>query len=292
MKIISFYLDNFCNPPTTQKVKRKILRIVVFLCAVMLATSTQAASRVFYDGFESGTTNAWSQDDYHNKCTVVSVAADGGSPRSGSYMLRCNWNGTVAWNDPKGFEALKLNGWNYTSEFLIRFWIRRDANAKDHPSEGPKYYRIGANGSFGAMHFRDGYQKAEFYNSTGGQIGKTFWGSGSKAGNGSWHKVEIYVKNGTSNGVVRLWEDGIKVWEAVNVNTTQTGGSWAQFYISSNWSGAAGCCDHDAINYLYWDDFEIYSDTGTGAIGSLADASISSSTSTPVIGNPSNLKVE
>lgn len=38
-----------------------------------------------------------------------------------------------------------------------------------------------------------------------------------------------------------------------------------QFYITSNWSDV-----HDAVNYLYFDEVEIFSDTGTGGSGSMS----------------------
>ena len=234
-------------------------------------------TRVFYDGWESGNTNLWGQSDFRNKCPVVTSALDGGAVPHGTRMLRCNWNGVVAWNDPASFEALVLNSWNYSTELLVRFWVRTDTSDFNGLS-GPKYFRIGTDStgstvSFMAMHVGGG-QQGGFYNDTG-QIGGTFWGGGSDAANGAWHEVELYVKVHASNGAVRLWEDGVMLWEATNTNTV-LGNGWTPFFISSNWSGPEGCCDHDTNNHLYWDDFEIFSDStsGTAATGNLSDASI------------------
>jgi hypothetical protein len=279
---------------------RYITAACITLSLIAVADSSYAAGRVFYDGFESGTTNQWSQDDFRNKCNVVSSALDGGAgPRGGTKMVRCNWNGTLDWNDPARYEALRLGSWNYSREFLIRFWIREDRDLGSPKSDtGPKYYRLGSNEngpaeSFGALNV-GGFQKAEFYNAAS-QIGGTYWGDGSSVGDRGWHKVEIYIKNGTSDGVVRLWEDDAKVWESVNVNTVQSGGTWTPFFISSNWSGAAGCCDHDTSNHIYWDDFEIYSDTASGATGLLSDGSISVSggevSLNPPMDPPLNMRV-
>ena len=235
-------------------------------------------TRVFYDGWESGNTNLWGQSDFRNKCPVVTSALDGSAGPRGTRMLRCNWDGVVAWNDPASFEALVLNSWNYSTELLVRFWVRTDTSDFNGLS-GPKYFRIGTDStgstvSFMALHVGGG-QQGGFYNDTG-QIGGTFWGGGSDAANGAWHEVELYVKVHASNGAVRLWEDGVMLWETTNTNTV-LGNGWTPFFLSSNWSGPEGCCDHDTNNHLYWDDFEIFSDStsGTPAIGSLADASVS-----------------
>src|SRR3989344_4064698 len=249
----------------------------------IVGATTQSAptgggyTRVFYDGWESGNTNLWGQSDFRNKCPVVTSALDGGAVPHGTRMLRCNWNGVVAWNDPASFEALVLNSWNYSTELLVRFWVRTDTSDFNGLS-GPKYFRIGTDStgstvSFMAMHVGGG-QQGGFYNDTG-QIGGTFWGGGSDAANGAWHEVELYVKVHASNGAVRLWEDGVMLWEATNTNTILSNG-WTPFFLSSNWSGAEGCCDHDTNNHLYWDDFEIFSDStsGTAATGNLSDASI------------------
>ena len=50
-----------------------------------------------------------------------------------------------------------------------------------------------------------------------------------------------------------------------------TADRFTDFYITSNWADA-----HDAANHIYFDEIEIYSDTGTGATGLMSDATISS----------------
>lgn len=268
-----------CRNPGTlnRRCKRMALVAAATLSAIAFSTLANAAGRVFYDGFEDGTTNKWQQDSYRNKCTVITVAADGGAAKSGSRMLKCNWNGVVAWNDPASFETLVLDNYSYASEILFRFWIRPDANAKDHPANGAKILRVGRE-SFWALNFRDGLANGSFWSSAA-QLGGTFWG-GSNLSDGKWHKLEFYIKQGT-NGAFKYWEDGVLKHSATNINTMPADGKWSPVYISSNWSGADGCCDHDTTNYLYWDEFEIYTDTGSGATGSLADASISAGGSSP-----------
>lgn len=272
----------------TSQILQLLLGLFI-LAQILLCDLSYAASRVFYDNFESGTTDAWIQDSYRNRCNVVKSAADGGSVHNGSNMLRCNWNGLVAWNAPEAYESLVLNSWSYSNEFLIRFWIRVDKNLSG--GEGPKYFRIGSNTStsFGALNV-GGYQKLEIYNSND-RIG-TYWGEGSKAANHGWHKVELYIKQDAKNGIVRLWEDGVQLVNYTNVNTVESGKTWTPFYISSNWSGAPGVEANDTTNYVYWDDFEVFSDsnTGTSVTGSLSDASVSASQRN--ITTPTNLSIK
>lgn len=247
---------------------------LVLVMGLIVTVPGFAAGRVFYDGFDSNT-NQWLQDDYRNRCTVAQTALDGGpGPKGGAGMARCNWNGTLAWNAPDRYLTLRSPAWNYQREFLIRFWVRADQDATDHPANGPKVYRLGSNSpdsSYSGMNFRTGDENAAFYG-TSGQIGSTYWGRSPSIT--SWHKYEIYVRQGTSDGIVKIWRDDTEVKSITGANTSQSSGSWTPFYISSNWSGASGCCDHDANNHLYWDEFEIYSDSGTGATGSLSDGSI------------------
>jgi len=275
-----------------------IVRVALIAIILSCPAVVSAATRVFYDDFESGNTNLWSQDDYRNLCQVVTVAADSGAgPASGSKMLRCNWDGSAAWNDPASYETLRLSAWDANNELFLRFWLRPDDNAKDHPANGPKIWRLAASNdmSFWAMNFRDGIANGAMYNSLGNQIGSTYWGGASNLSNGAWHEFEMYIKQGSTDGIIRYWEDGVMQYEALNANTTQSGGTWAPLYISSNWSGAPGCCDHDAVNYLYWDHFEIFSDVTSGdpTSGLMSDGSIqvTSSDTTPPAA-PTGLVIE
>ncbi|MCI0590885.1 MAG: hypothetical protein L0Y67_04680 [Gammaproteobacteria bacterium] len=298
MQLNTPHHNNLCDTaPFYPNKARRAPQVAIALCIlsqVALTNFCYAAGRVFYDGFESGNTNVWAKEEGRNKCPVVSSASDGGAPYTGTKMLSCNWNGVVAWNDPASVEIVKLNTWSYSSEFLIRFWINADSDVFDQRANGPKYYRIGTNSvtGFGSLSFAPG---SGFVQRIGLWHGDTpiepaYWGN-RPVGDGKWHKIEIYIKNHATAGVARLWEDDVLVWEAINQSTIQSGGTWTPFVISSNQSGAPGCCDHNETNHLYWDDFEIYSDTGTGATGSLADGSISTSSSGADLNAPSGLKV-
>lgn len=272
---------------------RKGLRVgllaTVSASAIALsATSAMAAGRVFYDGFEDGTTNAWQQYVGRNKCSVVSGAFDGGvGPKSGSRMARCNYNGVVDWDNPASYETMVLRSWSMSRETLIRFWVRVDSDVD--AKAGSKLFRWGGNlaSSFGAIQFEHGTGATlftYFENGNGGQIGSTNWGSGSAFRDGKWHKIEMYLKKSQSggDGAIKLWIDGSLAWQAANVSTTSSY-SWTEFLMMSNWStdnGVDNSWAHDGNNHIYWDEFEIYSDAGSGASGSLVDATITGSGST------------
>lgn len=276
---------------------RYVALALILFTSLAWVNLSAAAGRVFSDSWEDGTTNQWAQADFRNKCNVVSNAVDGGSPHGGTKMLSCNWNGVVAWNDPASFESLELGTWSYSSEIFLRWWIRVDSDFRG--GTGPKYFRIaqdqgGTVQSFMSLHTPDdtGKEQGGFYG-LNNWIGSTFWGNVYLA-DGNWHKIELYWKAAAAGGIIRLWEDGKLSYQVTNADTSV--GSLTPFYISSNWSGPSGCCDHDTTNHIYWDDFEIYSDTGSGATGFMADATInvsgSSSTAQTLPNAPTTLTVQ
>lgn len=225
-----------------------------------------AGGRIFYDGFESGTTSMWKQDDYRNRCQVVTSAADGVvGPRTGSRMLRCNWNGTVAWNDPAAFETLTIPTDNYSNELFIRVWVRRDANLERTEGSPAKLIRL-----FRQEPYLDSFENIVPWNglSHRGTFSSTYWGGApgdNSNSHSAWHKVEYYFHQ--SNGTHKVWHDGILVR---NDTGLKFGAKWSPLYITSNWSDP-----HDANNYVYFDDVEVFSDMATGATGSMSDATIS-----------------
>jgi hypothetical protein len=246
----------------------------ILLVALLVAELSHAAGRVFYDGFEDGTTNKWQQDDFHNRCTVVGSALDGAAgPYNGSRMARCNWNGTVAWNDPARFESLTLNSLSYSNEIFYRVRLRIDRNV-DRTNGSPLkllriYYWDGNTATY-----RDLFENSVSGNSLSnrGNAGSTtlptYWGGapGDNTGSSSgWHKVEYYINHAT--GTIKVWHDNVLIRNnTVGFNSRK----WLPFYLTSNWSDP-----HDAANHIYFDEVEIYSDTGSGAAGSMSDASIS-----------------
>ena len=108
------------------------------------------------------------------------------------------------------------------------------------------------------------------------ETGTLDWGKDCPAvGDHKWHRIEIYVKHDTDgqDGIIRHGVDGVKIHERLGA-TDNDGGKWYPWHIMSNWSSNPGW-EHDANNHTYWDDIEIFSDTGKGEVtGSMADATI------------------
>jgi hypothetical protein len=260
---------------------RRFAATVLAATCVVAAGASHAAGRVFSDDFESGNTNKWSGDAPHSMCTVVQKGVDGGTPHGGSNMMQCNWNGLVAWDDPNAYSSAELpqGAWNYNSEFLIRGWLRDD-NDVSH-TDGGKVLRLYPHDSLDSFYIVPQMNLSggpallawEFINGTPGPV---FWGHGAPLGDQKWHKVEIYVKASPANGIARVWIDGSLKQEVTNAATVADGHTWGPLYLMSNWSNNPGW-EHGANNHVYWDDIEIYTDTGTGATGSMSDATISAS---------------
>lgn len=228
---------------------------------------------MFYDGFESGNTNLWQKDDFRNTCQVVSASDDGvAGPFSGMKMLRCNDNGTVAWNDPASFETLVLNNVNYDKELFIRVRVRIDKNLQPTPGSSKKFLRVfhwtGDMSTYNDI-FETAYPEKGFVTQVlaGGQQGSTYWGNfngDNTMATNAWHKVEYYIN---TSGVIKVWHDGVLVQNVSGFPTNKA--KFFPFYITSNWAEP-----HSATNVIYFDEFEVFSDSGTGASGSMSSASI------------------
>jgi hypothetical protein len=244
------------------------------------AAPALAAGVVFFDGFEDGTANKWQQDGSRNRCPVVKRSVDGVLPHSGNFMLECNWNGQVPWNDPAAYSTLTLSTWSYRTEFLIRLWVRFAADVTPH--EGSKILRmspgVGTTDSFIIQpDMRAADRPIQFSWILNKKQMPSFWGNGHTIGNGKWHRIEIYVKEnhpGASDGTVRVWLDGALLQELKNEVTIAPGSHWADLYLMSNWTNNPGW-DHGANNHVDWDDVQIFSDAASDARGTMADASIS-----------------
>jgi hypothetical protein len=272
---------------TTRKLSatnRWLFSATLVVCGLPV-TATYAAGRVFFEGFEAGNTASFAADGTRERCVATRSSVDQKPARAGSYMAECNWNGVVAWNDSRAYSSLKLPSWNYSREFLIRGWVRYAADV-DH-AMGAKLMRLlsddGSNSFYlGAQMERSGGPVFVYWERVNGRAGPLSYGEGTAAGDGAWHKIEVYTKHnapGQSDGVLRMWLDGNVVLEQQGLITSSSEGRWYPFYLMSNWSNNPGW-EHDANNHVYWDDVEIYSDTGTGASGSLANASITVSSGT------------
>lgn len=259
------------------------LATALILMLAAIPHSSSAAGRVFFEDFESynvGTLPAtqWQQDLPHNLLQVVTSSVDGrAGPHSGTKMGMGNWDGNA--ND---FTTAKLSSWSYTREFLIRLWVRYDADV-DHVT-GNKAFRLDNFQSPPAeSYYFDGQVESQptapMFSFWEVVAGKTITGSpyenfnGGPLGDTKWHKIEIYVKHNTvgqKDGILRVWNDGNLVHDITGIQSVTDGNKWYPMYLMSNWSNFA----HDANNHAYWDDIEIFSDTGTGGTGNMFDATI------------------
>jgi len=230
-----------------------MLRGLLLLAVLLLPAIAGAQSRVFYDGAE-GTGSAWGV----NKCTAVTVAADGGAPVAGSRMWRCGWNGTLDWTNPDKLRDMAAD-FSYNREFLVRFRRRYDANADW--TAGSKEFRVSFAGSgeiFGACQREHGATRATML--IAGNSIATYWGGGPLCGQG-WSEIAVYRRDAINGagGITRVWQDGVLLREW----TGNTGGHGGGFNLPSNWSSNPGW-EHDALNYIYFDEAEAYADTATG----------------------------
>ena len=258
---------------------RWLLCLPFALSAVLGAHVVHGAGLVFADNFESGNVNKWTQDGTRNLCQPVQRGVDGSTPHGGQYMLQCNWNGTVAWNAPNAFTTVTLpqTQWPYKNEFLLRLWIKYDQDVS-HTFGGKVLRFFPADGLDGyyliAQMQSPGGPPLSAWEAFNGVAGPSYWGAGANLGDHAWHKLEIYVKASTAaDGIARVWFDGVLRQEVTNTVTVAPGKSWAPLHLMSNWTNNPGW-EHGVNNHIYWDDVEMYTDTGVGGTGQLSDASI------------------
>lgn len=287
--------------PGMRKPKRSscLAIALILLTPLTLMDASHAAGRVFYDDFEDGTTNKWVQDDYRAKATVTQQAVDGLGPHSGKYFVKINFNGLVAWNDPLAYTTLRLNSWPYTKAFFIRMWWRLDKNfggGMSLPGDGAKLMRLNdvpPSGSYSVFmlqssgsHEQWNYDTTLFINKWSGDSGTLL------SQRGGWHKIEIYVYQDNTNGIIKRWHDGILTYNYTGKTNDSSNSRYYPLYLPSNWSNNPGW-EHGANNNFYVDAVEIYSDSGTGATGSMSDASIlvGGSTTIQPPPAPSNLQI-
>lgn len=263
----------------------------VAIAAAAISTSASVAfgqGRVFTDGFEDGTANKWGADSGHAKAQVVTQAVDGRGPRSGTRFLSANF-------ESNNYSGVKLDSWSYNREMFIRMWWRIDANFDSN--SGAKLMRLGFSGSLDTetLFQRDGGTLHEPWYVSANLV-KNCWSSHSLEDR-NWHKLEIYIKHDTNNadGIIKVWWDGqLNAGCYPFVGDTFGGQKWLPLFLPSNWSPNPGW-EHDMTNNFYVDDVEVYSDTATGAIGSMVDATINMTGTPPppptAPAAPTNLRV-
>jgi hypothetical protein len=254
---------------------------ILSIAILVLFAFSFSATRLFYDGFEDGTLHKWNTAPNaaltgpNIPPSVISLGS-----HSGTHCISINWDGTKAWNAPGVQTMMSLDSFAYTSTVFTRFWVKIDPDFDTPPNGGgPKIFKWG-NGNPKELYLvprmGDNVALSEFSNASIPMV--SFWGNTqSRVGGNTWHKIEQYMETGNA-ATIKLWVDGVLVnqWTALNTNV---GGTWFPLWWASNWTGATGCCDHDASNHLYVDDFEVFSDatSGEATTGNMADASIQAS---------------
>jgi len=267
-----------------------VIRIALLILGLTVVDYAAAAGRVFYDGFESGNTSLWQQDDSRNRCRVVTAAVDGVTGAyAGSRFAACNWNGTQTWDSPGAFETLKLvlnNLGGYNDEVFVRVRLRADQNlarSSGAPAKLLRWY-------IATPDTMCNWSTAPGIN--GGWYNDNYWGDDpgdTSAGTAAWHMVELYYNTATGN--LKQWND-----DQLVVNGTGTFNSRLNdFYLASNFSdlndGKIPGGTSDALNTGYFDEFEIYTDKASGATGSMSAGTITTS-GPPAVLAPTGVTVE
>lgn len=251
-------------------------RFALIVLLSLVTVPALSAGRVFFDSFESGTSQ-WGSDDYRNRCRDVTSAEDGGiGARTGSRFLSCNWNGTVAWNNAARYENLVIPTPATATEIFYRFWVRVGTNLSSTggggDNTGPKLLRFYS--SYAAyLHTADVNSSgssasiAWIHEAPGSIV--TNWGLGSISKTG-WTQVELYFNRSTN--LHKIWINNTLTHNTTSNNVSNLLSS--QLFLGSNWSGEEGTRIHDATNHVYWDDVEIFSSNGSDATGSMVDGTI------------------
>ncbi len=250
-----------------------VVSLFLVVGLLLFGGRVSAAGRVFYDSFEDGTTNAWQQGDSRNRCQVVTSPGDGGvGPVSGTKMVRCNFNGTLAWDDPARFETLLISP-SIGNEYFLRLYIRTSPNLESTGSggdgTGPKLLRffssyaaylqqweVNPGTSPVTLAWEDESSSHTQYSL--GNISRT-----------SWTKFETYFNKSTD--LHRIWIDDVLQRDTTAQDISAFDGI---LYLTSNWSGSEGTRIHDSVNYMFFDEVEIFTNTGSGGTGSLSAGSI------------------
>ena len=259
----------------------KHLKTCVLTICLLLPSLAFAEGRAFFEDFEGTLNAAFISDDTNAHCTIVSASTDGlTGPYAGTKMMRCNYDGSGS-NRFQDY-AIHVTPF-YNTKFFMRFKVRIDANVDKTDCGGGtgcnafKLLRFFQTGPYHDLFVIAGHPQNAF-NAQGNQnnteLIPTYWGGNSgdltNTSNNGWREVEYYVDygNGTSTGVIKEWHDGTLVYNITGLDFASS--KWDYFTTGSN--GALG---GDTTNHWYLDNFEIYSDTGTGTVtGSMINGDI------------------
>ena len=123
----------------SERVVKRALGAVFTVGLLMAAQGADAAGRVFYDDFESGTTSKWT---CLPSAVVVNSPRDGGpGPHGGSKMLKCIRTVPSPSMTRSYTQAPTSNHGRISQEILLRAWVRYDADVDN--VFGNKILRLG-----------------------------------------------------------------------------------------------------------------------------------------------------
>jgi len=235
--------------------------VIVFTVAFVSPVFSFAQGRVLHENFDGSIVQP-------TDCIAVTSGRDGASARVGK-SLECNWDGLRSWQDSLATQEMEAFA-PATSEKLISLWFRIDQDV-DHVG-GSKLMRIGWNTSSEMIiscQFEQG-DSATLYASLNNQ--SPFWGNAqSICGDHQWHHLRVY----TSPSLIRIWLDNslLREW----TGNFDFGSGQHGVFLMSNWSSNPGW-EHDTNNHVMWDDFEVFSDTGVGGVGSMREGTMTQNT--------------
>jgi hypothetical protein len=213
-----------------------------------------AQGRVF---FEPGDGSSKAVTD----CVPTTTSRDGVPHRGGS-ALECGWDGTLGWQDSAKTRELELSAVPMTAELFADAWFRVDANVDRVAGAKLMRFSFGAADVIIACQFEQ-QPDATLFMSVGGQ--PSFWGgtAASRCREG-WQRLRVYM----SRTLIRLWLGDVLLREWTGSFTVN-----GMVAFMSNWSDNAGW-SHDAANHVYWQGVQVFSDAGTGGVGSMREGAM------------------
>lgn len=293
-------------------------KLLALLALVLAATAAQAAT-IFSTTFSDANCATWNQSMGLGDATVCQNG-DGiegygpwtapNHPNGDEIVAAANFSGGLG---GKGFRHWSGNGMNSgggslniyfpsQTEMWVRYYVRHQLGFAWQG--GPIYQKqIYVNsGAFSApgtfyfgLHDSSVGGHVEVMSSVN-QITSKTWVSlqGGSTGDGTFHCIEVHAKmnnpGASSNGIMEVWVDGVKVYTntAVQFSTT-TGATWQQFTLSNNENAPSSASNVDQATDF--DDIVISNSGYIGTIGGgdvtapvLSSASAGTATSTGTTG--------
>lgn len=241
----------------------------------------------FYDGFERDTVlgagnPGWIEDSSfdppRNPGTIVTVADDDGpGPTSGTRMWRGNVDGNALWSGPDAYSTIILPTIDYDRECLVRYQFRADAAVTN--ADNCKILRFGYGGDDSRGGVITYWFEEEYWLITPREADQdnfpvVYHNDTTARVKSEITEIAIYSRDntpGNADGALFIWIDGVEVVGLDNIVTVTAGGTFYPIHLFSNWSPNSESIAPDSDNPFYVDDFEVYTDTATGALGEMFD---------------------